>query len=49
MERTRHRDSLGSNYLEELDESGPGYAIRAGSDIVAEKHPGNSEQQKMSR
>ena len=44
MERTDHRRSLGGNYYEEMDESGPGYAIRARSGVTSESSETSSEQ-----
>jgi hypothetical protein len=37
MERTGERRSLGSSYYEEMDESGPGYSIRSGSEVTSDK------------
>jgi hypothetical protein len=36
IERTDHHRSLGSNYYEEMDESGPCYAIRDRSGVARE-------------
>jgi amino acid transporter len=49
MKRAHHHQSLGSTHFEEMDESGPGYAIRAASHVTGEKQPTDSEQQKMPR
>jgi amino acid transporter len=45
--RTNQRRSLGNNYYEEMDESGPGYALRSGSEVPPEKPKQNPEQQKV--
>jgi amino acid transporter len=49
MKRAQQLQSLGSTHFEEMDESGPGYAIRAASHVTGEKQPTDPEQQKMPR
>jgi hypothetical protein len=49
LERTDHRRSLGSNYYEQMDESGPGYAIPARSGVTQNRNEADSEQQKISK